>query len=426
MLRLSPGITLRGESGAATTILDAESSGRILECVDAGTQACIEDLTFENGLAPRERPPTAAPSSAGVRAPNDSHGGAIDVRGASEPTIRRCVFIANIAMGGAASGGAIRCDRATMEDCEFVDNQAGVSGFTNGSGGAVWCTDANLRRCVFRHNRAWGYEAASGGAVRSASASYADCTFEDNHAECPGAPSGGAIADPGRPTITRCVFRANRVAAHYFFATGGAALAGSGSVTDCLFVANVATCNLGPGRGGALAGTSFSVARCAFVGNTAARTNPPGAGQGGAIHAVFPSSVESCTLVGNSGGTADGIGGVDFEEGGTLHLLLVTATPAGRVSSGSETYSCSDLFGNIAGDLPNGADAGGNFSADPRFCNDPMLAGKVSIRTDSPCAAGNHPWAPACGLVGAGTVECEAQAVEPRSWSAVKQLYRLQ
>ena len=424
MLRLAPGLTLRGEAGAAATILDAEAQGRILECADAGALVVVEELTFQNGRAPRERPPAAARDGARVAAPNDSHGGAIDVRGASEPTIRRCVFSNNVATGGAASGGAVRCDRALIEDCMFVDNVAGVSGFTNGSGGAVRCADAMLERCLFRGNRAWGYEAASGGAVCATSATFRDCTFEDNQAECPGGPAGGAVADRGHPVITACVFRANRVSAHYFFASGGAVLAGSGSVAECLFLDNTATCNQGPGRGGALAGSELAVVRCAFVGNEAARLVPPGAGVGGAVYALFPSSLESCTLVANSGGAADGIGAIDFEEGGSVHATLVTGTTLGAVASGNETWSCCVLFGNAAGDKPPGTDAGVNFSADPYYCTDPRAAGDVSLRSDSACAAGNHPWAPRCPLIGSGVIACEAQAVAPRSWSAVKQLYR--
>ena len=77
----------------------------------------------------------------------------------------------------------------------------------------------------------------------------------------------------------------------------------------------------------------------------------------------------------------------------------------------------------FCGEAP-GADAGGNFSADPCYCTDPQAAGDVSLRADSPCAAGNHPGLAGCALIGAGRVACEAQALVPRSWSAVKRLYR--
>src|SRR5262245_5317577 len=111
MLRLAAGLTLRGEAGAATTVLDAESMGRLIECVDYG-EGLIEDLTCLNGLT----------------AEDDARGGAIDARGTSLPSVRRCVFRGNVATGGTARGGAIACGSAHIEDCDFVDNRAALDG----------------------------------------------------------------------------------------------------------------------------------------------------------------------------------------------------------------------------------------------------------------------------------------------------------
>jgi hypothetical protein len=67
--------------------------------------------------------------------------------------------------------------------------------------------------------------------------------------------------------------------------------------------------------------------------------------------------------------------------------------------------TCSDVFGNSAGDgvgCGSGhAGVSGNLSADPRFC-DPG-GGDCSLHSDSPCAPLNNP---ACGLVGALGVAC--------------------
>jgi hypothetical protein len=194
-------------------------------------------------------------------------------------------------------------------------------------------------------------------------------------------------------------------------------------VSDCLFLNNSATCHLGPGQGGGLAGRELTVSRCTFVGNVAASVDPVGAGSGGAIYALFASTIEHCTLVANSGGTADGVGGIWLDEEGTLQSLLVTNTAVGRLGTGLGRWSCCLFFGNAAGDRPPGFDAGDNFSANPLFCADPRLAGDVAVRTDSPCAAANRPWSPNCGLLGAGAVACEGQAIAPMSWSAVKRLY---
>lgn len=436
MLRLGAGVTLRGESGAANTELDAESRGRILECTDVGGAAVIEDLTFRNGLAPREsavavygpghapavRGPggPAAAGSAG-KAADDSHGGAIDCRGASAPTVRRCIFRDNHTNSGNSTGGAIACTAAAIQDCEFTGNRAGVAGFTNGEGGAVFCAAATVERCAFRDNHAWGWEAAAGGAIRCGSAVIRDCTFDGNDAACPGGPGGGAVSAAGSPLVERCAFRDNKTDAHYFHANGGALDAAAGTVRDCLFLRNTATCLQGPGRGGALTGSELTVTGSIFVDNVAQRTDPPGAGLGGAIFARFSSTVERCTFTGNSGGTAAGTGGIHCEEIATVRAVLLVQTAAGAACSGGITWVCSDLWGNVLGNALCGTDGGGNFSADPLFCADPTIAGEVTVRGNSPCL---HRGAAPCDQVGAGAGACTPSAVESRTWSEWKRLYR--
>jgi len=419
MLRLPPGITLRGEAGAALTILDGESQGRILECVDVGDAAIIEHLTFANGFAPPERfGPSMRASAVG---PDDSHGGAIDIRGASAPTVRHCVFRDNRANKGRSTGGAIAGAAARIQDCDFVGNYAGVQGFTNGQGGAIFCGTTAVEHCTFRDNHVWGWQSASGGAIRCGSASIVDCQFDANGAACPGGPAGGAISAAGLPVIERCVFRDNFTDAHYFHADGGAVDAGAGTVRDCLFLRNVATCRSGPGRGGALTGTEITVTGCVFAGNIARRTVPLGAGLGGAIFVRFASTIEHCTLVANSGATPDGTGGIHCEETAAVRAVVFVQTAPGQACSGDITWTCCDLWGNALGDARCGTDGGGNFSADPQFCADPLTAGEVSVRTTSPCLIlGAAP----CNQVGAGAGACTASALESRTWSSIKRRYR--
>lgn len=418
MLQMRPGITLRGAS-ATTTILDAESQGRILAGVDVGDAVVIEHLAFVNGLAPRERIVPAARHLG--RAPDDAHGGAIDLAGASAPLVRHCAFRGNRANSGVSSGGAIACSAGRIEDCEFVGNRAGVEGFTNGQGGAIFCTTARIERCTFRDNHAWGWEAAAGGAIRCGSATISGCQFDANDAACPGGPSGGAISAAGTPLIEGCVFRDNVADAHYFSANGGAVDAAAGTVRDCVFLRNLATCLRGPGRGGALTGTELTVTGCVFAGNTARRTEPLGAGLGGAIFSRFTSTIEHCTLTGNSGATPDGTGGIHCEETARVTAVVLVQTIQGRACSGEIAWTCSDVWGNAVGNALCGTDGGGNFSADPQFCADPLTAGDVSVRSTSPCLRGGPP---ACALIGAGAEACTTSAIESRTWSSVKRLYR--
>jgi len=421
MIRLRPGITVGSEGGAAATVLDGEYAGRILEGVDIGSDVVIEDLTFRFGFAPPERARTVAAGSATawVAAPDDARGGAMEFRGASSPLVRRCVFVDNHASGGNASGGAVSCDDAAFEDCEFTGNRAAVAGSTDGRGGAISCRNARIERCTFRGNRAWGFEAASGGAVGCVSSTLRDCVFEDNLADCPGGPRGGAISALGTTHVERCVFRRNRVEAHYFHANGGAIDIQFGSIRDCTFIANAAECWTGPGRGGAVFATILDLSGSVFVANRAQRTDPLGPGQGGAVHVRFDLEAELCTLAGNSGGTSDGVGGVWVDELAMLHGLLVTGTGPGAVCNGTATWSCSDLFDNTQGDGICGTDGGSNFSSDPFYCSDPLATGDVKVRAGSPCL-GRGP----CARTGAGDLGCTASAVVARSWTAVKHLFR--
>jgi hypothetical protein len=402
-------ITLRGETTAAQTILDAESQGRILDCASVGGAFTIEHLTFANGIAPPDQ------------GSDDSRGGAIDARGTSQPTIRACVFRDNQTTSGAARGGAVACADGLIQDCEFTGNRAGPVGFTNGVGGAVYCTVATIERCTFRDNHARGAQAAAAGAVRLGNGVVRDCVFDANTVLCPGGPTGGAISSNGNPLVERCTFRDNVADAHYFQADGGAIESVFGTIRDCIFLRNLALCRQGPGRGGAVLGAQLAVERCVFVANEARQTVPLGPGLGGAIASLFTSTIEHCTLVANSGGTAGGTGGIHFEEMGTIRAVLVADTVEGVVCSGNAAWFCSNLYGNARGDVFCGIDDGSNFSADPLFCVDPRTSGDVSVASTSPCLGRDV--AP-CDVIGAGTAGCSVPAVETCDWSGLKRMYR--
>jgi hypothetical protein len=402
MLHLAPGLTLRGESGAAATILDAETQGRLLSCLSVGS-VLIEGLTFANGRAVHS---------------DDIEGGAIRVLGTSTPTIRACVFRGNEVNGGVARGGAVFCEVATIEDCEFVENRAGVGGASNGFGGALFCGAAVIRRSTFSQSQTLGTHQTGGGAVRSFSATISDCTFTGNHIECPGLPSGGALLDRGDPTLERCVFRDNTALAHYFSADGGAARLGSGIVRDCVFIGNQTQSWTSMSRGGALLGNVLTITGSVFIANATVQTRTPGPGYGGAVFAHFPSSIEKCTLVANAGGTPDGVGGIDLPEGGIVRGVVIAGS-LGRAGGGAANWSCNVLFGNADSDAIVGIDDGANLRTDPMFCSDPTATGEVGVQTGSPCAGFGS-----CGRIGAGEVTCESTSIESSTWSAMKGRYR--
>jgi hypothetical protein len=168
----------------------------------------------------------------------------------------------------------------------------------------------------------------------------------------------------------------------------------------------------------------MEISGCVFVGNIARHVMSSGPGFGGAID-VDQASIDSCTLIGNSGGTSGGVGGIRIDSG-TVRTTILVQTPAGAACAGSgANWSCCNLYGNVMGDAICGIDAGGNFSADPLFCAvDPISTHNVLIQQSSPCAPGHHPpGAESCALIGAGTVGCTI-AVARRSWSQIKGVYR--
>jgi hypothetical protein len=101
---------------------------------------------------------------------------------------------------------------------------------------------------------------------------------------------------------------------------------------------------------------------------------------------------------------------IAFNEGEAVSCLDVSSTV---------NLSCSDLFGNTAGDW-TGCVAGqsgtaGNLSADPLFCSQPGHDFHVS--SGSPCAPAQSG---ACGLIGAlDAVDCP-NAVAPTTWGGIK------
>ncbi len=421
MLRIAKsGLTLHSEAGAEATILDAEFQWRVLRCEDVG-DLVIEGLMFKDGVSKVEIPSGSEPGVAS----HDTNGGAIYVSGNSRPTIRRCIFRGNSAeVGGSSFGGAIKCDAAVIEGCEFTINRAGAV-FGNGFGGAIDCGAAQITDCVFRGNRSLGDGSAGGGAIHSFGAIITRCVFESNSTGAHVGAAGGAILDIGGIRIESCVFAENRSSASSMSCSGGAISISRGSISKSLFIGNEARASFfAVPRGGAIAGGQLEVTGCVFLAN-AALVSPSGPGFGGAIRAFEASVIEGCTFIANSGGEASGVGTISMVAPGTVRSVIIAWTGPGVACLGDATWSCSNLFGNAGGDAICGTDGGGNFSSDPQFCAaDPVASQSVTIQSDSPCAPGNHPAGASCGLIGAGPVACGTVGVEAQTWSRVKELYR--
>ena len=362
MARLKAGVSLRGEEGTVTAVLKADFRVSCIWGYDVG-EVRIANLTLTGGAA----------------------GGAtaIHLEGASSPTIENCVIADNSGYGRSH----VTATSATIRNCQFIGNF-----ISNTAGAALSCDGCTVEDCVFRENRMEGEGSGGGGAIR--------CLNTE---------------------IRRCWFEANS-AGDYYGAGGGAILGFALTIESCWFVGNSAGSSFSPSTGGAVRvlGTSTStITDCVFLGNKADRG---GAISGGPVTTV---TVDGCTLVGNKSGKPDGVGGIALDGGGTVNGVILAYTEQGEACSGTATWSCSNLFGNVLGDELCGIDGGNNLSVDPEFCAaDPETSRNVGIQSDSPCAPGQHPEGAECGLIGAGPVACDPVTVQPASWSTVKRMFR--
>lgn len=293
MVRMKAGVILRGETGPAATLLDAEGGGRVLQCADVAG-ARIEGLSLVHGNG-------------------DFEGGGILSTGSSQLTITDCIIRDNTAY---CVAGGISCRAGTrIRDCEILDNSAGC---ISGSGGGVACDGTEIVGCTIRGNGAGGQHGCGGGVFMTHS-TLRECWIEGNVAGGTLTTSGGGVEAAAEDSILGCTFVDNR-------AGDGSALSfTSGIVRDCKFARNLAGL-AGDFTVSTLRG-SGTVTGCTLVGNagydgmgttllvqgavtsTIVASNQA-AGCGG--HATYT----CCDIQGNSLG--DDLCGVDG--GGNLHL----------------------------------------------------------------------------------------------------------
>jgi hypothetical protein len=232
-------ITLRGEAGAAKTILDAEEQGTVLRCTAPVT---VRGLTIRGG-----------------RAPTGASGGGVEMHGG---VLSECVVTDNLA-GFVLGGGGISMSNGTVEDCVIAGNAAIV----NTPGGGAILYRCRLIRSVVRSNYSSG-EGGWGGGVSSQESTIRDCRFVGNSA-------GSWVSE------------------------GGAIRSSGDTIQGCVFVRNKARgLRSSPGRGGAVGGAPALISGCVFIGNES-----EGSIFGGAVSTRSADSrVEHCTFLRNSSG----------------------------------------------------------------------------------------------------------------------------
>ncbi len=193
-------LTIRGQSAGTTTIQAAATKGTAGNRIFTLEGVCtvlFEDLTLKNGAV-------------------EGNGGAIDdpMVGYKDTyiTVRRCVFIDNVATNG--SGGAIAVYSGTLsvEDSLFADNE--LLGETSQSrGGAVWSATSvvMIRNTTFSRNIIIAGGNYVGGAAIYAPAGgrIHNCTFYGNETEGPFAEA--AIRGIAGMAVESCLFASNTI-----------------------------------------------------------------------------------------------------------------------------------------------------------------------------------------------------------------------
>jgi predicted outer membrane repeat protein len=250
--------------GAHPTILDGnigqagnpnDNAYHVLVASQVGPGTLVDGFTVSRGRANAHEVGTTGFS-------NQVGGGLLNSSGTLE--LRGCTFLDNQSFG---SGGAVRSSVGTLTvtDCTFTDNVA--ENLQNGTfGGALYATGSGLQASGSRFE---GNRAASAAAIFlgiNTGASIRDCEFVDNEAYLTGGgnSSGGTLylSSCTGTLIEGCRFEGG------FMPEGAGAIvvsAGSGTLVDrCAFVGNEAL------LGGGIAISAFTdltVRRSVFLGN---------------------------------------------------------------------------------------------------------------------------------------------------------------
>ncbi|MEM7309698.1 MAG: right-handed parallel beta-helix repeat-containing protein [Planctomycetota bacterium] len=415
-------LTLKGESGAAQTVLDGGLVGNILAVQNGeGADLVIEGLTFFRGLASTAR------------------GGALDVSGNATPTIVDCVFDRNVrpVSGDSATIRIVDNAGATFIGTELVENEDLPILLATPR-------ELTLTACTFRANSFGGIEVQNGGSLTIDA-----CTFEDNTGQTvvddgPGGAASVAItsstfrANVGAITLNQsesvriedCVVEDKSAAGPVAVRVSGASMdlvvrntrfAGNVSssapgalqasdlnslvVEDCEFEGNQSLLGVIEGGAAALGSTGPGlVRRCKFVGNECGDSagalrllgntrvencvfldNVAG-GVGGAIFSLDPSEeIDHCTFVGNQAGVTGGA--VATQAALTIRSSIFWSNTPGSIDGLGAAIDVAHCL--VEGGFPGA----GNLDTDPLFVQ--AVPGDFHLSLGSPCRDAGAPGAPA-------------------------------
>lgn len=209
---------------------------------------------------------------------------------------------ANDAIGGHASGGAVRAlsGAPTLIGCTITGNFAN-SGAAVVIGGNAWGHLTSIRDCTFSANLAQPYRAGAVYVAGGAHVELLGCDFLGNRTQGFSSPAdGGAVfIEAGAAVEVRdCRFLGNASVAQAVGMFEGGALCNLSDglvLRDCLFAGNSAETGGGVWNAG-----DVTIGNCLFSANTAAVG-------GGLLNVFNTATLEGCTFWGNSAGDGGGL-----------------------------------------------------------------------------------------------------------------------
>ena len=340
-------IIIKSESGAATTILDAEQTDRHFYF---NNWTYPVDSTFKLiGFTLKNGKPTTY-----------NHGGSIYISNNSNPVFDSCIFESNQTYHASAnswkSGGAIYMQNGApiIRDCTFKNNS------TDTYGGAIYISNhADTIKTVIERTTFYGNEVTP----------------------YPNAPGyGGAIHITGSPQITDCVFDSNLVKMNSDWNNYGGAI-----YLNSTYVSTVS---------GASTDTIIYIQRTKFKQNQIIAGDGGGVAKGGAMYSSGQRKIvfENCLFNGNkveSTSWSDSWGSYNSNgEGGAVRIETDDRyTGSGYIPYNPVIFINNSFINNLANGSGNNSGQGGaiyfDWSENSVMINNVFWGNSVNNNTDS-------------------------------------------
>ncbi|MFN8178132.1 MAG: right-handed parallel beta-helix repeat-containing protein [bacterium] len=361
---LKDGVTVRGEGGSTSTILQHGQAPTLVAVAFIAYALASEQTAIEGFSIVSDRP---------------NRGGIWNLSG-RKLLARRCFFrgLDSAGINAAYSDGEVSVD-CGFEDC----SQVGAVGQNEG--------DCVLTRCTFV--RCSESAVVLGGYRVTDHAEIRDCIFENCSRSGTVGGGGGAISI-GRyaagAVIDGCVFTGNVSGAN-----GGAiAIGNSGpaiQISNCLFRDS---------QSQYFGGSVYLSGAGAISGNTFFDSAVHDPTEGGGAAVFFSNTYH---------------GEIDNNIIASTHGAAAVAALASSITSG-----CNDFWDNPDGVSYNYTIGATDRIADPMFCD--SSTADLRLNAESPCLPEHSG---GCGLIGALGQGCGTVAVEPQSWGRIKAAYRV-